>query len=354
MALPGGSETELILTLMAIATGEAEWHRFLRDFAALTQADQAFVFPWEGAGDAPDVITWAMSPDQAGQASRLSAWLVEAVRLVRSERVYGEEELDDLAGKPDPAAPSLPAIRMMRAGSGASALGLAIVTSRAFRATDGALIRRLHPYLEWTGRQLARSAVERARAKVTAEFAKGSTQGWLLLDPVGRVVDSTLDSGELSDGMRRQPGIDGEQLILADREAGQRLSHWLDHYGTKEETREHAIWLDQARSAVLRLRPFTRDWPAAIRRPVAVATVHRMDRGAQDDAVPLIAELFGVLPSEARLAVALARGDSLTDAAARLQLTLETVRNYSKKLFLKTGAHNQADLVRLILRSGLM
>ena len=59
--------------------------------------------------------------------------------------------------------------------------------------------------------------------------------------------------------------------------------------------------------------------------------------------------MFGLLPSEARLALALSRGLTLTEAAADLGLTIETARNYSKKIYAKTGARGQPDLVRFIL-----
>ena len=60
----------------------------------------------------------------------------------------------------------------------------------------------------------------------------------------------------------------------------------------------------------------------------------------------MLVDLFGLLPSEARLANALANGASLAEAAEQMGLTIETVRNYSKKIFAKTGTRGQADLVR--------
>ena len=39
----------------------------------------------------------------------------------------------------------------------------------------------------------------------------------------------------------------------------------------------------------------------------------------------------------------------MREAAADLGLTVETARNYSKKIYAKTGARGQAELVRNIL-----
>lgn len=54
---------------------------------------------------------------------------------------------------------------------------------------------------------------------------------------------------------------------------------------------------------------------------------------------------------EGSLAIAIANGDSLTEAADALGLTIETARNYSKRVYAKTGAKGLADLVRIVLTS---
>lgn len=65
----------------------------------------------------------------------------------------------------------------------------------------------------------------------------------------------------------------------------------------------------------------------------------------------LVATLFGLTPTESRLAVMLAEGESLREIAANLGIAELTARTYSKRIFAKTGASRQSDLVRLILTS---
>jgi DNA-binding CsgD family transcriptional regulator len=60
-------------------------------------------------------------------------------------------------------------------------------------------------------------------------------------------------------------------------------------------------------------------------------------------------ELYGLTPAEARLAGLLAEGRVLKSAAAELGITLQTARTHLKRIFGKTGAANQAQLVRLLL-----
>ena len=62
-----------------------------------------------------------------------------------------------------------------------------------------------------------------------------------------------------------------------------------------------------------------------------------------------MAATLGLSTREAALAEAIGQGRSIVDAGAQLQLTPETARNYSKRIYAKTGASGQADLVRMML-----
>lgn len=63
----------------------------------------------------------------------------------------------------------------------------------------------------------------------------------------------------------------------------------------------------------------------------------------------VLARLYGLTPSEARLAMAVASGESLESYAAAREIAISTARQQLKQVFAKTGAHRQADLVRLLL-----
>lgn len=63
----------------------------------------------------------------------------------------------------------------------------------------------------------------------------------------------------------------------------------------------------------------------------------------------VLGDLFGLNPSEARLAHALASGLDIREAAEAQGITLSTARTYLKRLFQKTGANRQAELVRILI-----
>jgi DNA-binding CsgD family transcriptional regulator len=60
--------------------------------------------------------------------------------------------------------------------------------------------------------------------------------------------------------------------------------------------------------------------------------------------------LFGLTAGEARVALRIANGESLTDIAATLNLTVGTVRWYAKQILQKAGVSTQAQFVSLVLR----
>jgi len=62
-----------------------------------------------------------------------------------------------------------------------------------------------------------------------------------------------------------------------------------------------------------------------------------------------LARRFGLTPAEARLLETLCAGASLRQASAHLGVARTTVRTHLQRIFDKSGAHRQADLVRMVL-----
>lgn len=68
----------------------------------------------------------------------------------------------------------------------------------------------------------------------------------------------------------------------------------------------------------------------------------------------VIQKLFGLTPKEATLALRLAAGESLLDAARTLNMSPNTARTHLRSVFAKTGVDRQASLVRVLLKSVAM
>src|SRR6185437_9215067 len=86
--------------------------------------------------------------------------------------------------------------------------------------------------------------------------------------------------------------------------------------------------------------------PAAI---VFVADPDSAPRTAQDQ----LRNLYRLTPAEAAVAMAIARGEGLQAVADELEISLTTARTHLQHVFEKTETRRQAELVRLIVASGL-
>lgn len=65
----------------------------------------------------------------------------------------------------------------------------------------------------------------------------------------------------------------------------------------------------------------------------------------------LLMKIFSLTPAESRIAISLASGLSISDTAAALGVHESTVRTQTKRIFSKTGASRQGELVLLINQS---
>jgi DNA-binding CsgD family transcriptional regulator/PAS domain-containing protein len=62
----------------------------------------------------------------------------------------------------------------------------------------------------------------------------------------------------------------------------------------------------------------------------------------------ILRELYGLTPTESRIADLLAEGREIPEVADRIRTTIATARFYLKRVLAKTGTHRQAELMRLM------
>lgn len=279
-----------------------------------------------------------------------------------ADRVY---RLDDLLRSGDPehdlyrqqylAPGGMNVLRMMRVvePGGVSAWLTVSRGAGEFAAADDALIAGLAPYLRAALRSHVALERERITASVANEAIRRMNFGWLTLDADGRILDADAHGARLiahSAALRR--GRDG-RLTAKSAPVAQEIATAVAALARDPQARPRAIvlsrepWLD-----MLLVAAQMRGGGAARPTPTVVAYVHA-DEWSAADRCEQLGELFDLIPSEARLALALSRGMSIAEAAAELGLTVESARTYSKRIYAKTGARGHADLVRFIHRSVL-
>ena len=276
----------------------------------------------------------------------------------REERVYALAELLDdynpahAAFRRDVLTPSgmreMRIVKVVEPGGVAAWLSIAR-SGPDFSAADGAVLSALAEHVRRALRNYASVERERFRTDVASRAIRRLNFGWISLDAQCRIVEADPNAQRLlqhSGELRRRR----DRLVLADPALDRKLSETLRGFVTTSAKRPRAIrasrdpWID------LLLVPVETRAENAASTAVAVAYIQGDSRRSVDSHEEL-AELFGLLPSEARLALALSRGFSIAEAAAELGITVETARGYSKKIYAKLGARGQADLIRFILAS---
>ncbi|MDE8651102.1 helix-turn-helix transcriptional regulator [Novosphingobium album (ex Liu et al. 2023)] len=245
-------------------------------------------------------------------------------------------------------------MRMMRFAEPGGISGWVTITRTRgdFAAEVDALLADLAPYLSAALRGFVALERERMTAAIATEAVRRMSFGWVTLDESGRILDADLNGADLlatSGTLAR--GKDG-RLTARDPDLRREILGAIRALAENPQARPQAIVLSREPWLDLLLVPSAQRMGTTQATPAIVAYVHA-DNWSSADRCDQLGQLFDLAPSEARLALALSRGMSITEAAGELGLTVESARTYSKRIYAKTGARGQADLVRFIHRSVL-
>lgn len=272
---------------------------------------------------------------------------------MRPGRVYALEELIDGHDRPSPAPTALRHMRIARVSeAGATDAWLHCADDRELKPSVGALLSAMLPHLAIALRTYGALEQERQRASVAAETFGRLNAGWITVDASCRIVDTTPYADEFfrRSALLRRGRYD--RLVPASPIVDRELTALVKAYAKGKDGAPKAFNLSRDPLADILIAPL-RDGAAGTQK-AAVAIVYLSgDHWSRQDRHEQIAALFGLLPSEARMAWAMTQGLSIAEAAASIGLSVETGRHYSKNIYAKTGARGHADLVRIILTSAL-
>lgn len=281
-------------------------------------------------------------------------------RMMRPDRAYALEELLD-RNEPRQRAyyeqallpQGLTNMRSIRVTEpGGTDLWLAASGGRNIGAATGALLTALAPHLRIALRSYAALERERFRSAITGQAFDRLKMGWLSLDVGCRIIDATDNVEQLFQwGTLLRRGR-YNRLIPVSPAIDRQLTALLKEFAANPDARPQAFNLSKDPWVEMLVTPVQAPAFAGSQTCVAIIYISG-DRRSQADRCEQLVDLFGLLPSEARLAWMLGQATSIADAANALGLTVETARNYSKKIYAKTGARGQAELVRIILTSVL-
>jgi DNA-binding CsgD family transcriptional regulator/PAS domain-containing protein len=92
-------------------------------------------------------------------------------------------------------------------------------------------------------------------------------------------------------------------------------------------------------------------WSESKHRPAAAVFLRDPESNAAQPSQELVRRLFGLTRMEASLALLLAEGFTLDEAAEKMNVRRNTARTHLRSIFCKTGVTRQTMLVRLLLNS---
>ncbi|WP_336971019.1 helix-turn-helix transcriptional regulator [Sphingobium aromaticiconvertens] len=360
MRIFAAEEADLLVALADGIFEEPLWGRFLALLHAKTRAACVGVFIQFAGSDA--ILERVVGNPLPSKLSRIShlRWQEDATQWkMREGRVYAEHELMDLEVRkimgPDRPSTSGP-IKFMRSVQIAEVGGgngwITLADKHDLSAATGSLLHHLAPHFRVALRSLTALKKERARASLSEEVIGQLNFGWLMLDSQCRIVNSTANIDSLlrrTDALRRGPH---DRLLFRAPDMDQQIAKLVADFATGASRRPQPFTLGDDPWTDIFVTP-ARNAPSGDKGNAVAIIYVNGDRWSQQDRCGQLVDLFGLLPSEARLAWTMAQGRSISEAATDLEITLETARNYSKKIYSKMGVRGQAELVHVILTSAL-
>jgi DNA-binding CsgD family transcriptional regulator len=164
----------------------------------------------------------------------------------------------------------------------------------------------------------------------------------LIADPDGRVLYANPAAEALA------AGGDVMAVMAGERRLGGRVRAAV---AAALIEGEHCCQCRDAPDRVLAVLAWRLDEPGGDPR---FALVSLSDPGAAPAASSArLCALYGLTRTEAALTARLVGGDTLAGAALGLGMALGTARNHLKRIFAKTGARGQAELLRIVLAGPL-
>jgi DNA-binding CsgD family transcriptional regulator len=228
-----------------------------------------------------------------------------------------------------------------------------------FSVSERRFVEHLVPHFDVAMRTHAALDATKMERAIYADAMDHLTLATVILDASGHVIHTNALARDI---LRRQDGIALTNDMLA-------LTHPADAQRLRDAiSRVIAVGRD-AKPGILEVlrarRPSGAGHYGMMIRPAAgsgeaeepsvspaVAVFISVEEAPQTPPpVETIRKLFELTHKEAQLALCLANGRSLQEAASDLGITLNTARAHLRSTFSKTGIDRQARLVRAILRS---
>lgn len=227
-----------------------------------------------------------------------------------------------------------------------------------FTAADRRFCELLVPHLKAAVRAHAELDIVRSERAVYADAMDNLTMATIILDESGKVLHTNALAQQI---LAQQDGltVSDQALVPWHPDDAQKFNAALARAAEASRSGKPGIvevMRVQRSSGRGRLGMIIRPAPARPRTEqgalrCSIAVFLSAESAARDASTASVQKLFGLTQKEAQLALSLANGRTLQEAATDLGITLNTARAHLRAIFTKTGIGRQTKLVRAILRS---
>ncbi|TYC86861.1 helix-turn-helix transcriptional regulator [Novosphingobium sp. BW1] len=361
MALTSSDETDLLLPLLGAMRETPRFSTFLERMRRRTGARYIALLVRQGRlGKAPITEFYAGDPLPTGSPIRGTSVLFDLDRAhydsLRPGRVYALGELVDH----DPVLKAqrwrelrdlgLADERIVRilADTGLDAWLLLARTSPC-SASDSALLSNLAPYVAEALRSGRDLGAARHSARINAAGMARAGNGWMTFDADGRLVDLSPETRMWWSERYGQPPRIGERLLGLARPAERGLLTAIEELAQDQAAPPQPMLLSDTPQVEALVQRISLDDELGHTNMARFLAVFALPHTPSHNAQARLTALHALPPREAELALKLSEGLSIAEAAQALGLTVETARNYSKRIYAKLGVRGKAELVRRIL-----
>lgn len=229
----------------------------------------------------------------------------------------------------------------------------------AFSAQDKAVVRMLLPHLKRSIRLHAKLEYLECDRQLFAGAVNRMLVGMISFAQDGSILELNQEAQRIlaeKDGISRS----GTGIALSSNHENRELQRMI-----RQALTGHAA--DMGPSVVEAMsvtRPSGRaklgivvraiplgEWTGAKQRPAAAVFLRDPESSGMQPSQEVVRRLFGLTRMEAALALLLAEGLTLDEAAEKLNVRRNTARTHLRSIFCKTGVTRQTMLVRMLLNS---
>lgn len=362
----GPDQTTLVSAILDGAFETPPWASFLDQIKQLTHAEFATLLfrpPGRPLGEALHLFSGEVTQQKLNEyylqphsnLDFLAELAMEEGRVYSFDELYPPKNPALTAFYEGIVAPSgITSCRMLRVMEPSGVSAWLAISRRAndFTEQDDALLKVITPILRGAVRNYVALEQVHFTATVASDAMRRLHFGWMALDAAGRVVEHDPEAGRvfaLSGVLGKGPN--GFLTVQSNRLKSE-IFNAIQVLAGNSQARARAFTLSQDPWLDMLLMPAVSNRLSANPRAAIIAYIHG-DSWQETDRCEQLTQLFSLSRSEARLALALSRGMTITQAAASLGVKVETARKCSKIIYAKTGAGGLPDLVRIVMRSVL-